>query len=80
MGNVNWFAAQESVREEFRKLWEGLLLDDEKNGLLEFARGNKTSMLPETGKLLAAKGLLKPAVGGMVLFSPLFAPWLLANH
>ncbi len=78
IGNVSWFAAQEAVREEFRKLWMGLL-DDEKSGLLEFARGNKTAMSHGTGKLLTAKGLLKISGGEVVLFSPLFQLWLLTQ-
>jgi hypothetical protein len=75
-GNVNWFAGQEAVKEEFRKLWMGLL-EEEKNGLLEFARGNHITMSQATGKLLTAKGLLKPAAGGIDFFSPMFRPWLL---
>lgn len=76
MENVNWFAAQESVREEFRKLWAGLL-DDERSGLLGFARGNRNAMSQDTGKLLTAKGLLKSTASGIDFFSPLFGPWLL---
>jgi hypothetical protein len=75
-GNVTWFAGQESVKEEFRKLWMGLL-EEEKNGLLEFARGNHITMSQATGKLLTAKGLLKPAASGIDFFSPLFRYWLL---
>jgi hypothetical protein len=76
--NVNWFAGQESVKEEFRKLWAGLF-EEEKNGLRELARGNQITMSQATGKLLTAKGLLKPTSGGMVFFSPLFRSWPL-NH
>jgi hypothetical protein len=76
MGNINWYAAQEPVKEEFRKLWAGLL-DDERSGLLEFARGNQTPMSQATGKLLTTKGLLKQTVNGIDFFSPLFRPWLL---
>lgn len=76
MGNINWYAAQESVKEEFRKLWAGLL-EDEKSGLLEFARGNQNAMSQATGKLLTAKGLLKSTPSGINFFSPLFGPWLL---
>jgi hypothetical protein len=75
-GNVTWFAGQESVKEEFRKIWMGLL-EEEQNGLLEFARGNHITMSQATGKLLAGKGLLKPAAGGIDFFSPMFRPWLL---
>jgi hypothetical protein len=76
--NVNWFAGQESVKEEFRKLWAGLF-EEEKNGLRELARGNQITMSQATGKLLTAKGLLKPTSGGMDFFSPLFRSWPL-NH
>ena len=76
--NVNWFAGQESVKEEFRKLWAGLF-EEEKNGLRELARGNQITMSQATGKLLTAKGLLKPTAGGMDFFSPLFRSWPL-NH
>jgi hypothetical protein len=76
MENIQWFATQEPVREEFRKLWEGLF-EDERSGLREFARGNKSAMSQDTGKLLAAKGLLKPYGSEMILFTPLFEQWLL---
>lgn len=76
MGNMNWYAAQEPVKEEFRKLRAGLL-DDEQSGLHEFARGNQTAMSQATGKLLTAKGLLKPTANGINFFSPLFGIWLL---
>ena len=76
MGNGNWFAKQESVREEFRKLWAGLL-DDETSGLTEFARGNRNAMSLDTGKLLTAKGLLKSTTTGIDFFTPLFKYWVL---
>lgn len=79
MANLEWFTTQDSVREEFRKIWAGLL-DEEKGGLVEFAKGNYTAILPDTGKLLTAKGLLKPSGGkGMVFFSPLFGYWILKH-
>jgi hypothetical protein len=75
--NVEWCAKQESVLEEFRKIWNGLL-DDEKTGLMEFAHGNKNSMSAATGKLLLTKGLLNSTTGSSVkIFSPLFEYWLL---
>jgi len=79
MENIDWLVAQESVREEFRKLWAGLA-EDEQNGLLEFARGGKPSMSMNIGKLLTAKGLLKPVGNEMILFSQLFGPWLLTKQ
>jgi hypothetical protein len=76
MGNISWFAGQDSVKDEFRKLMAGLLVD-EKKGLVEFARGNQTAMSVATGKLLLAKGLLKQANSGKVkVFSPIFEYWL----
>lgn len=74
-GNITWFANQESVKEEFRKLWLGLL-EEEKSGLLEFARGSQSPMSQTTGKLLTGKGLLKSTISGIDLFSPLFRYWL----
>ena len=74
--NMNWFAGQETVKEEFRKLWAGLF-DEEKNGLREFAKGSHITMSQATGKLLTAKGLIKPAAGGMDFFTPLFKLWVL---
>jgi len=76
--NANWFAGQDTVKEEFRKLWEGLL-KDEQNGLSEFAHGNPTPMSAATGKLLTAKGLLKTSPGGVDFFTPLFRPWVLKH-
>jgi hypothetical protein len=75
---VNWFAGQESVKEEFRKLWAGLL-DEEKEGLRQFAQGSHITMSQATGRLLTAKGLIKPTPGGMDFFSPLFKPWVITH-
>jgi hypothetical protein len=77
--NLNWYVGQETVKEEFRKLWEGLL-EDEQNGLSKFAHGNPIPMSPVTGKLLTAKGLLKTIPGGVDFFTPLFRSWVLINH
>jgi hypothetical protein len=77
--NLNWYVGQETVKEEFRKLWEGLL-EDEQNGLSKFAHGNPIPMSPVTGKLLTAKGLLKTIPGGVDFFTPLFRSWMLINH
>jgi hypothetical protein len=74
--NINWFAGQETVKEEFRKLWAGLF-EEEQIGLREFARGNQITMSQATGKLLTAKGLLKPTASGIDFFSPFFRPWVL---
>ena len=72
ISNVEWYARQESVLEEFRKIWIGLL-DEERAGLLEFVRGNQNPMSAETLKLLLAKGLLRSTNDNSVkVFSPLF--------
>jgi hypothetical protein len=76
--NANWFSGQESVNEEFRKLWAGLF-GEEQDGLRQFAKGNPIPMSPATGKLLRAKGLLKPTPGGVDFFTPLFRPWALTH-
>lgn len=73
--DLEWFARQEVVREEFRKFWGGLL-KDEQDGLTQVAHGDRNGVLPSTGKLLLAKGLVKPLKDGVVLFTPLFDIWL----
>jgi hypothetical protein len=76
MPNVEWCAKQESIQEEFRKIWNGLL-ENERAGLWEFAHGNQTTMSPATGKLLITKGLLVSTIdSGVKVFSPLFETWL----
>jgi hypothetical protein len=77
ISSLEWWAKQESVQEEFRKIWLGLL-EDERGGLLEFVRGNQNSMSATTGKLLLAKGLLIKSTAGSnaKVFSPLFEYWL----
>ncbi|MDD2921675.1 MAG: hypothetical protein PHQ36_05250 [Anaerolineales bacterium] len=74
--DLDWFARQDLVHEEFRKLMAGLP-KEEQAGLREIARGNSSAMSPETGRLLLAKGLVRPDGGRMVLFTPLFECWLL---
>ena len=75
--NIEWYAKQSVIQEEFRKIWIGLL-EDERTGFLEFIRGNHPPMSPETGKLLLAKGLLKLSADNntAIIFSPLFEYWL----
>lgn len=77
MENIQWFVAQESVREEFRKLWMGLL-EEEKNGLSEFARGNNTVMPPIIAKSLISKGLLRRNDTKFVFFCPSFEKYILS--
>jgi hypothetical protein len=75
--NIEWYAKQNPVQEEFRKIWIGLL-EDERLGFLKFIKGNHSPMSPETGKLLLAKGLLKSSAdnSSVSVFSPLFEYWL----
>ena len=75
MQNLEWIAKQDMVREEFRKIWEGLL-DDEQKDIPKISSGDYASVLPATGKLFLAKGLIKPSGGRMVYFTPLFGYWL----
>jgi hypothetical protein len=73
--NLEWYATQESVGEEFRKIWNGLM-DNEKAGLLIFARGNPKEISPQTSKMLYAKGLLQQTANSTKYFSPLFGFYL----
>jgi hypothetical protein len=71
----DWYFSQETVREEFRKLWNGLT-DEEKEGLKTFARGNIKDLKPLARKILVAKGLLKPDGLSLNYFSPLLPLFL----
>lgn len=75
--NVDWLVQQDSIQEESRKIWIGLL-DDEQEGLLAFAQGKLNAIPDETRSLLLTKGLLvRSPVGNTIkVFSPLFAHWL----
>lgn len=75
MQNLEWIAKQEMVREEFRKIWEGLS-QEEREDIKKISSGDYASVSPATGKLLLAKGLIKPSGGRMVYFAPLFGYWL----
>jgi hypothetical protein len=75
MSNLNWYASQETVQEEFRKIWGGLL-DEEQSGLLEFARGIFVNVPASTKKLLKTKGLLKTQDATDHYFSPLFGAYI----
>jgi len=71
-----WLAKQDLISEEFRKIWEGLL-DEEKDALQKIAHGDQNSVSLLTGKLLLAKGIIKPIGNQSVaLFNPLFGYWL----
>ena len=74
--NVNWYVNQAVIKEECRKIENGLL-DNEIVGLLKLVQDNPSSISIETGNLLLDKGLLKlTADGKPVFFSPLFEHWL----
>ena len=75
ISNLAWWANQEPIREEFRKIWMGLL-DDEKAVLLAFAKGNLDDVALPTSKLLFAKGLLKQIGNASEYFSPLLKLYL----
>jgi hypothetical protein len=75
--NAEWLAKQEIIREEFRKIWEGLL-EEERDALKKIANKDQKSVSSLTGRLLLAKGIIKP-IGNqsITLFTPLFEHWLL---
>ncbi len=68
LNEIKWFAEQELVKEECRKIWTGLT-DEERAGLKAFFEGN-TDLPQQTLKILHAKGLLKR--DSNACFSPLF--------
>jgi len=71
----DWYFSQETVREEFRKLWNGLT-DEEKDGLKTFARGNIKDLKPLARKILVIKGLLKRDGLSLNYFTPLLPLFL----
>ncbi len=75
MQNLEWIAKQDMIREEFRKIWEGLLVDEQQD-IPKISSGDYASVSPATGKLLLAKGLIKLSGGRMVYFTSLFGYWL----
>ena len=74
----SWYFKQESVAEEFRKIWNGLT-EEEKDGLLAFSRGDLAHILPAARKILTAKGLLRPDGRDLTPFSPLLPLFLAAQ-
>jgi hypothetical protein len=78
LGNMEWFARQEVVAEEFRKLWEGLL-PEERDGLRAIAHGDPNAVSKQTEKLLEAKGLIKTSGGRTVFFTPLLGYWIIIS-
>ncbi len=75
MQDLEWFAQQDSVIEEFRKIWAGLL-EEEQVALKKISQGNQSSVSQTIGKMMLAKGLIKPSSGHMGYFTPLFGYWL----
>lgn len=75
LDDVDWFARQEAVREEFRKILEGLSVE-EQAALRSLANGDKSSVTPAIGKQIHAKGLIKPTSDHVQFFSPMFGYWL----
>ena len=75
MQNMEWISKQEMISEEFRKIWEGLLENEQKD-IPKISKGDYASVSPATGKLLLAKGLIKASNGRMVYFTPIFGYWL----
>lgn len=72
---AEWFAKQENVREEFRKLWLGLA-EDEQAALKYISLGERPLMNQILRKQLLAKGLIKPLSDHDVFFTPMFGHWL----
>lgn len=73
--NAEWFAKQENVREEFRKLWLGLA-EDEQTALKHVGRGETPLTNLILRKQLFAKGLIKPLSDHDVFFTPILGYWL----
>jgi ABC-type branched-subunit amino acid transport system ATPase component len=72
LDNLEWFARQETVREEMRKIWEGLS-KEEQTALQQIKRQNEKSIPLSIGKQLHAKGLIRFVKSNLTFFSPLFA-------
>ncbi|HRQ23809.1 MAG TPA: hypothetical protein PLF42_10325 [Anaerolineales bacterium] len=72
LDNLEWFARQETVREEMRKIWEGLS-KEEQAALQQIKRQNAKSIPLPIGKQLHAKGLIKFEKSNLTFFSPLFS-------
>jgi hypothetical protein len=74
-GWANWLSLQPSVKEECRKIYEGLR-DEEQEGLRAFARGDFNVIAPLTGQSLIAKGVLRRDNGTTRFFSPVFEAYV----
>lgn len=77
MPTLEWYTEQEFTLEESRKIWLGLLAD-EQTSLLNFVRNKRNDIPPGIRKLLMTKGLLVESKVDNTerVFSPLFAYWL----
>lgn len=72
----HWALAQSVVQEECRKLWLGLA-GDERLALSHLAQGLGAS--DDVRRVLALKGIIRLKEGQEVLFSPVFAHYVLAQ-
>jgi len=75
---LDWFGKQEYIKEECRKIFDGLD-EDEKRSLDLAARGNINNTLPSSIKALTLKGLLKLQEGTYEVFSPLLRNYILSE-
>lgn len=75
VGDVEWFSHQEVIREEFRKIWEGLT-NEEQAALKSIKKGEQSSVSAAIGKQLVAKGLIKLVNSHPIFFSPMFSLWM----
>lgn len=73
--DLEWYARQETIREEFRKIWFGLT-NEEQIALSNIALGDQNSITPSIGKQLLAKGIIKPLSDHISFFSPMLGYWL----
>jgi hypothetical protein len=75
MGDQNWLANQEVIKDEFDKLWESIS-EEEQTGLLAATRGNIDQIPQQAFKLITAKGLLQKRDTEYKIFSPIFELYL----
>lgn len=73
--DTEWFARQETIHEEFRKIFEGLTKEEQT--AMRDAKGGRQNSIPDLiGKQLLAKGLVKLVNSRLIFFSPIFSVWL----
>jgi len=73
--DFGWLAEQPNIKEECRKLFESLLVD-ERQQLAEFAKNRSTSIPPDIATTLFAKGILRFEERKVEIFSPIFNIYL----